>query len=385
MQVKNNISVIKQMPLLFVKTLTHQAADFRSHLSAFLFPVRKKPQLTGYQPKLLGISPSIIGMVPALIVFVDGCCLPRRQNGIEGRFMNEVPVPKEQRLQEIHDYISRMPSLSTTVTKTMEICGNPNSSPNDLNRVISLDPVLTGQLLRLVRSAYYSLPHKVASLTRAIIMLGLNTVKNLVLSIAILESLGGKKAFRAFSANDFWTHSICVGVAAKSMASAKGIPTAEREEYFVAGLLHDLGKIPLNSCFADEYGQALESARSDQKPLCCAEDMVFGMDHNIVGRMIAEKWQLGETIIDSLFHHHNPDKAREQNRQFVTIVALADTFANSSNIGFAGNHSHSPEDPALAYFAEQVGVSKVTLSGLGEIVSEEIEKARIFLQLTKKG
>ena len=89
-------------------------------------------------------------------------------------------------LKDIRAYIARMPSLSTTAAKVLETCNNPQSSPNDLNRVICLDPVLAGQVLRLTNSAYYSLGHSVSSLTRAIIMLGINTVKNLVLSFAIL-------------------------------------------------------------------------------------------------------------------------------------------------------------------------------------------------------
>mgnify|MGYP001030609001 FL=1 len=297
--------------------------------------------------------------------------------------MNEVPVLREQRLEDIHGYIFRMPSLSTTVTKTLEICNNPNSSPHELSRVISLDPVLTGQLLKLVNSAYYSLSNKVPSLTRAIIMLGLNTVKNLVLSIAILDSLGGKKAFRALSPNDFWTHSICTGVVAKSLAAAKGIPLADQEEYFVAGLLHDLGKIPLNSCFPDEYSLALESAGSKQDSLHQAENRVFGMDHSGVGKMIAEKWQLGRTIIDSLLHHHDPDAAGEKTRRFVAVIAMSNFFANFFKIGFAGNNC--PDETVVEHLAGQIGLSWASLSGLIDVVSDDIEKARIFLQLTKKG
>ena len=88
-------------------------------------------------------------------------------------------------VKRIRAYIGRMPSLSTTVSKVLETCNNPNASPYDLNRVISLDPALTGQVLRLINSAYYALPHPITSLPRAIIMLGLNTVKNLALSLAI--------------------------------------------------------------------------------------------------------------------------------------------------------------------------------------------------------
>ena len=170
--------------------------------------------------------------------------------------MNDVSMTPEVRLRAIQNYISKMPSLSTTVTKVMEICNKPDTSPNDLNRVISLDPVLTGQVLKLVNSAYYSLPNQVTSLTRAIIMVGLNTVKNLALSAAVLQNLGSKESFQALSMEDFWTHSITVGVTAKRLAAAKRIPVAEREEYFVAGLLHDLGKIPLNNRFPGEYKKA---------------------------------------------------------------------------------------------------------------------------------
>ena len=110
--------------------------------------------------------------------------------------MSEHPGhPDESRLQVIRDYIDRMPSLSTTVTKVLEVCNKPNTAPNDLNKVISLDPVLTGNVLKLINSAYYSLPNQITSLARAIIMLGINTVKNLALSTAILGTLKSSQSF----------------------------------------------------------------------------------------------------------------------------------------------------------------------------------------------
>lgn len=127
---------------------------------------------------------------------------------------------KEELFRQLRDFIDRMPSLSTTVTKVMEVCNQPNTSPNDLNRVISLDPVLTGHVLKLINSAYYSLPNQVTTLTRAIIMLGLNTVKNLALSTAVLGTLGKEKS-ECFSMDTFWTHSICTGVTAKAIAGEK--------------------------------------------------------------------------------------------------------------------------------------------------------------------
>ncbi|GAG47522.1 unnamed protein product, partial [marine sediment metagenome] len=107
-------------------------------------------------------------------------------------------------LQQIQTYITRLPSLSTTTAKVLETCNNPEASPNNLNRVISLDLVLTGQVLKLINSSYYSLRHPVSSLTRAIIMLGINTVKNLVLSFAILQQMRNQRTFPALCVEDFW-------------------------------------------------------------------------------------------------------------------------------------------------------------------------------------
>lgn len=296
--------------------------------------------------------------------------------------MIEPSITREQRIKRIQNYIFQMPNLSTTVTKVLEICNNPKTSPNDLNRVISLDPVLTGKVLTLINSAYYSLPKEVTSLTRAIIMLGLNTVRNLALSTAVLESFGRKESFPSLSIDEFWSHSLCVGVTAKSLAAIKGVRFIEREEYFVAGLLHDLGKIPLNRCFPDEYVQTLELAKLEQDTLDRAENMILGFDHCSVGKMIADKWHLSKAMNDSLRYHHNVDEVKEENREMVALVALANTYANILEKGLSG--APGSEDPVLAYLLEQVGISWHVLADLNETVLSEIEKAKIFLQFTEK-
>lgn len=297
--------------------------------------------------------------------------------------MVEATQTREQRLKHVQNYILRMPNLSTTVTKVFEICNDPKASPNDLNRVISLDPVLTGKVLTLINSAYYGLPKRVTSLTRAIIMLGLNTVRNLALSTAVLEAFGRKESFPALSMEAFWAHSLCVGVAAKALAAAKGVPVTEREEYFVAGLLHDLGKIPLNACFPKEYVQVLELTRTDELALYQSETAILDLDHCTVGGMIADKWNLGESMHDSLCHHHDLEEASDKNRDLVAVVALANAFANIFETGLV--QEPFPEDRVLTDLLDRVGANWYTLSRLGETVLQEIEKAKVFLQFTRKG
>ena len=295
--------------------------------------------------------------------------------------MTEPLINQKLALKRIQSFISRMPSLSTTTTKVLQVCNSPTTSPNDLSRVISLDPVLTGNVLKLVNSAYYSLRSQVTTLTRAIIMLGLNTIKNLVLSTSILNSIGGKRSFQALRMNDFWTHSVCVGVSSKLLAKRMDVPTSMHEEYFVAGLLHDLGKIPLNSIFPDAYGHVLRKVDPEQEPLYTIENELLGIDHSIVGKMIADKWQLSQALKDSICFHHNPEQASEDNRQMADMVALANIFSNFYKIGSAGD-PFAQEETAMVML-DQNGLSRSTLSDLHDIVLDEIEKAKAFLQFTK--
>ncbi len=275
-----------------------------------------------------------------------------------------------------------MPSLSTTVSKVLEVCNSPKTSANDLNRIISLDPVLTGHVLKLINSAYYSLPNQISSLARAIIMLGLNTVKNLALSTAVIGALGKKSSFTTLPMDAFWAHSIGVGVTAKAMAAVRNIPAIEREEYFVAGMLHDLGKIPLNTCFSENYGLALQMAALEQSPLLNAEQLLVGVDHGTAGRLIGEKWRLSPAIIEGLTHHHAPEQAPDEHRDLVATVALANVYANIHKIGSAGDLY--PESDLLDRILEGMGLNWDDLQPLQAIVNSEIEKAQVFLHLTEQ-
>ena len=295
--------------------------------------------------------------------------------------MNQISMTKEKRAKRIKSYIERMPSLSTTVTKVLEICNRPDTSANDLNRVISLDPVLTGQVLKLINSAYYAFQNKVTSLTRAIIILGLNTVKNLALSTAILDTLGKTVSSQSFTMDDFWTHSIGAGVTAKALAVEKKIPPEDLEEYFVGGLLHDLGKIPLTNRFPEDYIQALEAAKRSEGPVYRAENDIFDIDHGVVGEMIAEKWNLDKKIKDVLRYHHQPEEAGLDSRPLVGVVSLANLYVNTLALGSSGEFY--PEKERFDDFLKQAEIDGATLSELREGILEKIEEAKIFMQVAQ--
>lgn len=282
---------------------------------------------------------------------------------------------KEKQRREIEKFIEKMPSLSTTVGKVMEICSRTDASPNELNRVVSLDPVLAGQVLKLINSAYYSLVNKVTSLTRAITMLGMNTVKNMALSTAVIRAVAGTKKSRALPTTKFWTHSIGAGVSAKLLGEVKGIPVMEREELFIAGLLHDLGKVP----FGDDYIEALNIAKFEQLPLHEVELDVMGIGHQEVGMMIAEKWKLNDVITTCIGSHHDFEKMQGVAGQKVALVALGNIYTNIFDHGYAGDPFPREED--VEKLRQIVDLTPDEFCSIGERVIEEIHKAEVFLKL----
>lgn len=294
-------------------------------------------------------------------------------------YMVDISIQKKRLERVIH----RLPSLSTTAMKVIEVCDTPTVSPNDLNRIISLDPVLTGQVLKLINSAYYTLPHKITSLTRAIIMLGINTVKNLVIGSSVLGSIGGKSSFKAISSDDFWEHSLCVGVLAKLIAGEVGVSKVLHEEYFMAGLLHDLGKIPLNAQMTAEYEDILKLSEEDDTPIHKLESKLLGFNHYQVGAMIATIWKLHGSLMNSIRHHHHPENADPEHKTITQIIALSDLYAYK--LGFGERRGDQAEEALSKSLLSDLQLTDNRISGLKEDILEEIEKAKVFLQLSKKG
>jgi len=280
--------------------------------------------------------------------------------------------------RSLRKHINTMPSLPTSVTKVLEICNNPQTSPADLNHVISLDPVLVGRVLKLINSAYYGLGKPVTSLARAIIMLGINTVKNLALSTAVMGQISSDKNSQGLNMEGFWRHSLCVGVSAKLLAKKRGVDVKMTEEFFTAGLLHDIGKIPLNAVLLKEYMLTVSIADRERISLPKAEEKSLGLNHCSAGTLIAAAWKLDGAVRDTIEHHHNCEEYSGDNKDVLYSVAAANHFAAISDIGFSGDR-YPDHLPAKVW--ETLHVSKDIFDEIIENVNSEIEKAEVFLKI----
>lgn len=278
--------------------------------------------------------------------------------------------------KKIESFISDIPSLPVSAGKVLEICNNVNASPFDLNKVISLDPVLTGRLLQLINSAYYGLGSHVTSLVKAITMLGINTVKNLALTTAILNSLPGNKVINGLDMEGYWRHCLCVAVTSKLLAAKQGVDPKYHQEYFTAGLLHDIGKIPLNTILSSDYMNIIAAADRERKHLFNTENEGLGINHCSAGVMIAKAWKLDSPLADVISCHHGIEEYYGEFMHILYNVAAADYFSIVYEVGFAGNRN--PIKPPIW---EAAGINEDSFEEFKDSVSVEIEKAKIFLKI----
>lgn len=279
--------------------------------------------------------------------------------------------------KKIMECADNVPSLSPTVTKIVQVANNVNASADDIIQVIKMDPVLTGKVLKLINSVYYGMPQKVVSLGRAVILLGINTIKNLALSTAVLGVFKQRGKVGDFSMNLFWEHCLGCAVGSKLLAKSKKVNKLLLEEYFIAGLLHDIGKIALVQFASEEYDKVLLKIREDNaKEELEAEEEILGTNHAAIGGLIADKWRLPKPLKESITEHHNP-AIEEDEFSIKTAVYIANINCNRKNFGVMRSRvlDYNPE------ILEKTGLTEESLETILAPLEEEINLAKIFLKI----
>ncbi|MBW1780337.1 MAG: HDOD domain-containing protein [Deltaproteobacteria bacterium] len=281
---------------------------------------------------------------------------------------------------EIERAADEMPTFSPILGKVEELSREMNVSPRDLVKVVMLDPVLTGNVIKLVNSSFYGLGQKVQSLSQAVLLLGINTVKNLAISTVMISALFTRGKGSPIHPEAFWRH--CLGTAAccKYLARALRIPPDSQEAFFVAGLIHDIGKILFIKTDPTRYEKALEESRRLSVSLAFAERSHFGCDHTHVGGLLARKWKLDTPIADVIKGHHEiPEKGKADARALVTI---SNNLCKEWTIGDGGN---SVIEEMSADVSDEIGLGPHVLAQAANLLPEQLNKAEAFLNLFQEG
>lgn len=255
---------------------------------------------------------------------------------------------KSQEFSEsIVEGIVTLPTIPVILSALNEAISDPESSASDIASIISRDPPTATKVLRLANSAYYGLRSKVNTINHAVTMLGFNIIRNLVLTATVFDISTKNNIAGLFDMEKFWRHSLGVAVAARIIAR-ETFPKAVNlgDEFFICGLLHDLGKIILGEHVQKKFEEALLSSRDRSIPLFEAEGDVIGCTHAQVGGVLAKRWSLSGGVIAAVGHHHIPLEAPDEHVKYAAIAHLADIFTRAKQVGAGGGADPELDQPA---------------------------------------
>ncbi|WP_432742640.1 HDOD domain-containing protein [Methylobacter sp. G7] len=229
--------------------------------------------------------------------------------------------------------VEKMPAFPKSVQQVMQLTSDINASAKDIVRVIECDPVMTVKVLKAINSSFYGLPQKITSVQRAVVHIGMNTIKNIALGVAAMGMLKATNKAN-FNTSDFLLHSLTTAAISKLLAERLGLSSTQCGDCFVAGLLHDFGKVVFAEFMPDEFKLALEKSKDQQLPLHQTELEFIGLSHSQAGKMLAEKWELSDELIDAIAHHHNLDPSQNVLRD---CVFAANQISKQMQFGDGGN------------------------------------------------
>lgn len=238
--------------------------------------------------------------------------------------------------------IATLPEITAQIIATVE---DPNSTAQQLHKIVAHDPALVTRILKVVNSAFYGLPGQIGSVERAIVLLGLNAVKNIAVAASIGQMFRGVKLCDGFTAKDLWAHCVAVGVAARELAKGMKVPICD--EAFLAGLIHDVGILVALQVWPEKLAEVC--SRVQQEPsaeFCAVERELAGVDHQMLGQCLAELWKFPRSCQLVAGHHHQPALLADNSRLLVTLVYLADTICSQDAHGFNLTALHQRLDDA---------------------------------------
>lgn len=269
-------------------------------------------------------------------------------------------------LARIKGMADELPSLPEVTTKLMALLEDPKADASAIVEVIRPDPELSAKVLKVANSAYYGFSQTISSLSRAIPLIGLDTVKSLAMSMGVLDSLGGENETPGFDRQALWLHSLTVSTGLEHLGRELNIST---EYLFLLGFLHDIGKLVTAKFFPDEFARCQAEAAADPaRPAHEIERAMLGFDHGQVGGLLLKRWKFPKVIVDPVMLHHREELPNGPDAVDVAMLRVVDATAHQAHPspGQAAEQ-YQPHDADLRYLEASAGL----VDGLRQHLTEQ--------------
>ncbi|MBI3854155.1 MAG: HDOD domain-containing protein [Planctomycetes bacterium] len=264
------------------------------------------------------------------------------------------------------DSLDDLPSLPAAAIQALSVADDPSSTASDLLRVIMSDPPLAAKVLRVANSVHFHRGHDVSDLQTAIVRLGFSNVRNLLMGVAVMRSFNPFFAGSPYTREEFWVHSIAVGVTASRLSGRSEQLCASSS--FVMGLLHDIGKLVLGRSARDRFAQSIQLSLGGKIPLFEAERLRLGCDHAAVSGELLAAWKFPRELVEPVRWHHEPRNCEAAHRPHAIILQTADWICNVHHLGKAGNaHPVAPAAESLI----KLGVTGESIASIVQAVENE--------------
>lgn len=278
-------------------------------------------------------------------------------------------------IQKLIDNANTLISLPEVSLKVNEIANDPDSTSDDMARVLSQDPALVVHLLKIANSPYYGLSKEIETISRAVSMLGTNKIRDLVLSSTANDAFDGIPN-DLISMQDFWHHSLYCGLLAQILS--KKSKKANADSIFIAGLLHDIGQLLMFNQLPEKSHEAILLLMEGPEDLDTfeAERHVFGFDHMQVGAALIRSWHLPPLLEECVGFHHEPQKATLFPAE-VALINIANAVAVMADFNSMDENDEIPRINPISW--ELTGLSKADLPGAIKAAQEEITEVEAVL------
>ncbi len=296
---------------------------------------------------------------------------PSQANGTAGSAILE--QSETDKLRETIKNLEDIPSLPSVVAEVNKAIRNPRVNANSVGQIITRDQALSARTLKLVNSAFYGFPGRINSVTRAIIVMGFQRVRNLVLTASVLDNFKGRNA--AFDFSGFWRHSLGTAISAEILC--KELALQETDDAFVAGLLHDIGKLLIALYAPETFEKVCKGIAGNNCLMLEAEERVLGITHAVAGAWLANTWQFPPKLTHAIRMHHNPKDVREHH-EIVYLTHTADIVCRALDFGNGGDK----KIPKMSgHVWKALKIDKDVLDRSMEQILEALDKAKDFLRL----